>query len=96
MSALNGDKKEISQFTMETVRLVPKSALTQLGAGECVVTEANCGYVLFSKMERYFTCKEYARLVLASEKDYVSDMNPLEKKYDYVWVSRVKRPKFDF
>ncbi len=96
MSALNGDKKEISQFTMETVRLVPKSALTQLGAGECVVTEANCGYVLFSKMERYFTCKEYARLVSASEKDYVSDMNPLEKKYDYVWVSRVKRPKFDF
>ena len=96
MSALNGDKKEISQFTMETVRLVPKSALTQLGAGECVVTEANCGYVLFSKMERYFTCKEYAHLVLASEKEYVSDMNPLEKKYDYVWVSRVKRPKFDF
>ncbi len=95
-SALNGKENEMTNFAMENVKLVPKSMLTKLKAGECVVTEANCGYVLFSKMERYFACKEYEHLVLSSGKDYRSDMNPLDKKYDYVRVPKTKRNKFDF
>lgn len=95
-SALNGKENEITNFAMENVKLVPKSMLTKLKAGECVVTEANCGYVLFSKMERYFACKEYEHLVLSSGKDYRSEMNPLDKKYDYVRVPKTKRNKFDF
>ena len=95
-SALNGDGNEMTNFAIDNVRLVPKSMLTKLEAGECIVTEANCGYVLFSKMERYFTCKEYEHLVLSSGKDYKSEMNPLDKKYDYSWVPRRKKNKFDF
>ena len=95
-SALNGNGNEMTNFAIDNVRLVPKSMLTKLEAGECIVTEANCGYVLFSKMERYFACKEYEHLVLSSGKDYKSEMNPLDKKYDYSWVPRRKKNKFDF
>jgi hypothetical protein len=35
-------------------------------------------------MERYFTCKEFENLKLSSDKDYVSSVNPLDKKYNYV------------
>lgn len=92
-AALNGKGKEISDFSIETIRLIPKSILTQLEAGECVVTEATCGYVLFSRMERYFACKEYGNLVLSMEKEYRSEMNPLDKKFDYRWIPRASKLK---
>ena len=96
-SALGGNGKEITRFDLETIALVPKSMLASLKAGECVVTEANCGYVFFSKMERYFLCKEYENLVRSSEKDFKSGVNPLDKIYDYRWIPRSRKSsKFDF
>lgn len=82
-SALNGNGKAIDHFEIETLPVVTKSMLANLQPGECVVTEANCGYVLFSKMERYYLCKEYAGLKTTSEKDYIAKINPLDKKYSY-------------
>ena len=91
-SALNGSKDEIEQFEIETIPVAPRSMLANLKPGECIVTEANCGYVMFSKMERYFLCDEYAFLQTSSEKDYHSTVNPLDKKYIYV-PQKQKKPK---
>lgn len=96
-SALNGSKGEIEQYHIETIPLVPRSMLARLQPGECIVTEANSGYVLFSKMERFYKCKEFANLVLSYEKDYVSKINPLDKKYTYKpKKGSKKKRKFDF
>ncbi|MGN0812253.1 MAG: type IV secretory system conjugative DNA transfer family protein [Candidatus Coproplasma sp.] len=98
-SALNGSKEEIDNYDIETIPLVPRSMLANLKPGECIVTEANCGYVLFSRMERYFLCKEFCNLQLSSDKDYVCPLNPLDKKYIYTFnrgnALRNRRP-FDF
>lgn len=97
-SALNGTKDEIDHYDIETIPLVPRSMLASLMPGECVVTEANCGYVLFSRMERYFNCREFEGLTLSSDKDYVCPINPLDKKFIYKVkrdASRRNRP-FDF
>lgn len=97
-SALNGTKDEIDHYDIETIPLVPRSMLASLMPGECVVTEANCGYVLFSRMERYFNCREFEGLTLSSDKDYVCPVNPLDKKFIYKVkrdASRRNRP-FDF
>ena len=59
LSALKGDKEEIEYYDIETVPLVPKSILSSLGNGECIITQANCGYVLYSKLERYYKCKKF-------------------------------------
>ncbi len=98
-SALNGAKGEMEQYSVETVPLVPKSWLSKLEPGECIVTEANSGYVLFSKMERYFTCKEFENLTLSRDEDYVGALNPLDSKYTYVLAKDAKKEnfaKFDF
>ncbi|MGN1061436.1 MAG: type IV secretory system conjugative DNA transfer family protein [Candidatus Coproplasma sp.] len=84
-SALNGTKDEIEMYDIETIPLVPKSMLANLKPGECIVTEANCGYVLFSKMERYYLCKEFTEFPLSYDKDYVCPLNPLDKKYIYTF-----------
>ena len=97
-SALNGTKDEIDHYDIETIPLVPRSMLASLMPGECVVTEANCGYVLFSRMERYFNCREFEGLTLSSDKDYVCPINPLDKKFIYKVkrdASSRRRP-FDF
>ena len=98
ISALNGSNKEIEHYNIETIPLVPKSMLSRLQVGECIVTEANCGYVMLSKMERYYMCKEFDSLVTSSANDYKSDVNPLDDKYAYKYVSRKagKRPRFSF
>ena len=83
MSALNGSKEEIDHYTIENIPLIPISRLAALKPGECIVTEANSGYVLFSKMERYFVCKEFSTLPQASDQDYEVRINPLDKKYNY-------------
>lgn len=91
-SALNGKGDEIEHYEIETIPLVPRSMLANLQPGECIVTEANCGYVLFSKMERYYLCKEFSNFKLSSDKDYVSSVNPLDKKYIYntLWVKIIR------
>ena len=83
MSALNGDRDEISTYQIETIPRVPKSLLSRLKEGECIVTEANCGYVLFSKLERYFRCKEFADLPVADNKEYHAAVNALDDRFDY-------------
>lgn len=96
-SALNGSKDEIEHYEIETIPLVPRSMLANLKPGECIVTEANCGYVLFSKLERYYLCKEFNNFMLSTDKDYISSVNPLDKKYIYTFTKgKRSRNKFDF
>lgn len=96
-SALNGDSEEIEHYKIETIPLVPRSMLSKLKPGECIVTEANAP-VLFSRLERYYLCPEYNNLPLANEKEYMCSVNPLDPKYTYVYNadSRRRRTMFDF
>lgn len=90
LCALNGNKDEIETYQIETIPLMPKSILANLQVGECIVTEANCGYVLFSKLERYYLCKEFNQLPVSDDKKYVVDINPLDRKYTFQICSRKK------
>lgn len=98
LSALNGRGAEIDNYTIETLKLVPKSMLRHIKPGECIVTEANCGYVYYSKLERFYQCHEFKNLRLSSEKDYVCGVNPFDKRYTYVLTRRKKKRSdpFDF
>ncbi|MCM1130184.1 MAG: type IV secretory system conjugative DNA transfer family protein [Roseburia sp.] len=84
LCALNGSKEEIENYQVETIPLMPKSTLANLKVGECIVTEANSGYVLYSKLERYFQCEEFNKLPLADDKKYLTHINPLDRKYIYI------------
>ena len=96
LSALNGSKNEIDNYVIETIPLMPKSRLASLKEGECIVTEANSGYVLFSKMERYYKCDEFNHLPLSKIEDYVSEVNPFDTKYIYVGTKlRSRRSWYD-
>ena len=83
VSALNGSTEEIETYHVETISLVPKSVLASLAVGECIVTEANSGYVLFSKLERYYLCKEFTNLPQAQESAYLCAYNPLDDRFVY-------------
>lgn len=95
LSALNGSTEEIDHYQIETIPIVPRSMLAHFEAGECIVTEANSGYVLFTKLERYYLLKEMNNLPLSSEKQYKCSVNPFDKRYTYVIMQAEKRP-FDF
>ena len=95
MSVLNGKGVEIENYQIETIPLVPKSALSHIQPGECIVTEANCGYVMYSKLERYYACMEFQNLELSSEKDYVAKVNPFDERYLYKYIPRKKNPYED-
>lgn len=58
-SALNGSGESISHYAMDTVSLVPVSALTHIPEGECIVTQMRED-VLWSRIERYYWCPEFA------------------------------------
>lgn len=96
LSALNGSGAEIDCYQLETIPLVPKSMLSRFHVGECIVTEANCGYVMFSKLERYFMCEEMSNLPLSDEKDYVCKVNPFDRRYTYEFKASHKKKSFDF
>ena len=81
LSALNGRGAEIETYQLETIPLVPKSRLSHFQPGECIITEANSGYVMFSMLERFFLCDEFKDLELASEKDYKCSVNPFDRRY---------------
>lgn len=83
VSALNGEGAQITHYQLETIPLVTRSALSSFKPGECVVTELNTPYALWSKLERYFTCDEFKNIPIASEADYKSKVNPYETKYVY-------------
>lgn len=95
LSALNGGGKEMDYYQIETIPLVPKSLLSHLKPGECVITEANSGYTFWSKMERYYMCKEFSNLPLSDVKTYVCKVNPFDSKYVYKFAT-TKKKKFSF
>lgn len=97
LSALNGNTSEIENYQLETIPLIPVSTLSHFAAGECIVTEANSGYVLYSKLERYFMCKEFQNLPISHESDYKISVNPFDRRYTYVYVrpSYSRRSIFD-
>ena len=68
---LNGDTDRIQQYTMETVYTFPISQLRSLKRGECVITEANTGYVLFSMLVPYYQWKEWSNIKTADFNDYI-------------------------
>lgn len=98
LSALNGKGADIDTYHIETIPLIPKSMLSHFSPGECIITEANSGYVMFSKLERYYLCDEFNGLKLASEKEYTCNINPFDKRYTYVMQKNKKRSRnpFDF
>ncbi|MDE6058728.1 MAG: type IV secretory system conjugative DNA transfer family protein [Clostridia bacterium] len=96
LSALNGQGADIDTYQIETIPLVPKSMLSHFQPGECIITEANSGYVMFSKLERYYLCDEFKNLKLASEKEYKCSVNPFEKRYTYTVSAKKKHSLFDF
>lgn len=95
LSALNGNTEEIDHYQIETIPIVPRSMLAHFDAGECIVTEANSGYVLFTKLERYYLLREMNNLPLSSEKEYKCSVNPFDKRYTYV-IKQAKKSPFDF
>ena len=91
LTALNGKGAEPDSFQIETIPLITKSRLSYLGEGECIVTEANCGYVMLSKLERYYKCPEFNGLPESSETEYVSKVNPLDKRYNYDFKAKPRK-----
>lgn len=83
LSALNGDKERIEKYEFETIASVPKSMLSHFEPGECIITEANSGYVLYSRLERYFLCAEFKNLPQDDCKKYKCPINPFDDKYSY-------------
>lgn len=82
-SALNGNGENIENYDIETVAAVPQSKLAHFEAGECIITEANCGYVMYSKLERYYKINEMNSLPRADINDYKSDIDIYSPKYTY-------------
>lgn len=84
ISAMNGTKPTIEHYQFETIPNMPISALSHLAQGDCIVTEANSGYVLYSHFEPYFKCKDFSNLPLSNSGDYKSDINPFDERYIYI------------
>ncbi|MCH5172340.1 MAG: type IV secretory system conjugative DNA transfer family protein [Erysipelotrichales bacterium] len=83
ISALNGSSENIQNYQIETIPAVTKSTLSHFEPGECIITEANCGYVLFSRLERYYLCDEFKNLPLTRETDYKCNIDNSDKRFDY-------------
>lgn len=94
LSALNGSKEDIEHYQIETIQVMPKSMLAHFECGECVITEANSGYVYYSKLERYYLLKEMNDLPLSSEKEYKCSVNPFDKRYTYKLENRSRPRRF--
>lgn len=98
LSVLNGRGVEMDNYVLETIPLIPISMLAHFQAGECIITEANCGYVLFSRLERYYLCNEFNNLPLLDEKQYRGRVDPFSSKYTYklpVKLNNGRRSWFD-
>ncbi len=83
LSALNGNSYDINNYQIDTIPLIPVSRLARFSEGECIITEANCGYVLLSKLERYYECAEFSETPILDDKAYVGNIDPFDKKYIY-------------
>ena len=51
---------------------------------------------MFSRLERYYMCEEFAHLKRAEEKEYKSAVNPFCKRYVYSPVKKRRRSRTDF
>ena len=91
LSALNGSGSEIEHYELETIPLITRSRLSCFESGECVVLEANCDHVLFSRLERYYLCPEFSSLPTASEHEYTCSVNPLYERYLFTLKKRSSR-----
>lgn len=90
ISALNGRGGEIDSCQKETIPLIPQSELTKLQVGQAIVTEAKCGYVMITMLERYYLCPEFNNLPVADYRDYKCSLDPLDDKYEYHFTSHRK------
>ena len=90
LSALNGSGDEIEHYELETIPLITRSRLSCFQPGECVVLEANCDHVLFSRLERYYLCPEFSSLPTASVHEYTCSVNPLDERYLFTVKRRNK------
>ncbi len=83
LTALNGNDNELNEFNIETIPAVSISSLSCLKEGECIITEANSGYVLYSRLERYYNCEEYKNIKIVYESDYECSLDTRDPKYNY-------------
>lgn len=81
-SALNGSGEVIERYDKDTVALVPVSALTRLAPGDCIVTQMRED-VLWSRMERCYTCPEFSSDQEEPEQR-VTGLRFSDGKYTYV------------
>lgn len=95
MSALNGEHEDMDHYQIESIPLVPKSMLAHFVPGECIVTEANCGYVMYSRFERCYVCEEFNSLPMDDERSYTSTANPFDKRYTYTYVRQKPKNPYD-
>lgn len=95
LSALNGEKESIDKYQLETIQNVPVSMLSHFEPGECIITEANSGYVLYSRLERYYLCKEFNNLQQEDCKNYRCPINPFDDKYTYTPKGKSRGAKKD-
>ena len=99
ISALNGSGEAIERYDKDTVALVPVSQLTHIAPGECIVTQMRED-VLWSRIERSYTCPEFA------DDGVVPALRPSpvrfsDEKYRYHVTKReetktVRKDPFDF
>ncbi len=97
LSVLNGRSADMDSYQIETIPLIPKSRLAHFAPGECIVTEANCGYVLLSKLDRYYLCPEFADVEQDDEKKYFCPVDPFDERYTYSILEKpVRNFRFPF
>lgn len=87
LSVLNGEKENIDKYQFETIPNVPISMLSYFNPGECIITEANSGYVLYSRLERYFLCDEYKDIPEEDYRQYKCPINPFDDKFVYTYLT---------
>ena len=93
LAVMNGKESEMDYYNYDTIRLIPKSELSYLKPSEGVITEANCGYVLSTRLERYYMCKEFTDVPLSDVRQYVGKLNPLDDRYNGVPIFRSEDKK---
>lgn len=96
LSALNSKGMEIDTYSIETIPLVTKSRLSRFESGECIITEANCGYVMLSKLERYYLCKEFNVLTESHDGDYKPASGEACGNTFYNYVRKEKKNRNDW
>ena len=98
-AALSGSGEAIERYDKDTVALVPVSRLTHIAPGECIVTQMRED-VLWSRIERSYTCPEFADDGAVPARRQLS-MRFSDEKYRYTVGRREeqkeeKRDPFDF